>query len=157
MVDQGGQVLGRHRGAALFTIGQRSGLGQLAAPGPWFVRAVDTGHNRVRKVSPVGVMTTIAGNGTCCYSGDGGIATAAQLNQPWGLAVDRHGNLFIADAANHRIRKRTPEGRMTTVAGAGTPGYSRLVERVWQIAAGIAMALTAAAFVQMFLWLTAAK
>jgi tRNA-specific 2-thiouridylase len=47
VVDQGGQVLGRHRGAALFTVGQRSGLGQLAAPGPWFVRAVETGHNRV--------------------------------------------------------------------------------------------------------------
>jgi tRNA-specific 2-thiouridylase len=47
VVDQGGQVLGRHRGAALFTVGQRSGLGQLSAPGPWFVRAVETGHNRV--------------------------------------------------------------------------------------------------------------
>jgi tRNA-uridine 2-sulfurtransferase len=47
VVDQAGQVLGRHPGAAVFTVGQRSGLGQLVAPGPWFVRAVDTGHNRV--------------------------------------------------------------------------------------------------------------
>jgi tRNA-uridine 2-sulfurtransferase len=47
VVDGGGQVLGRHEGAALFTVGQRSGLGQLASPGPWFVRAVDTGRNRV--------------------------------------------------------------------------------------------------------------
>ena len=64
----------------------------------------DTGHNRVRKVSPDGVITTIAGNGTCCYSGDGGIATAAQLNQPWGLAVDVAGNVYVADSGNSAVR-----------------------------------------------------
>jgi poly(3-hydroxybutyrate) depolymerase/sugar lactone lactonase YvrE len=84
----------------------------------------DTENHRVRMVDPEGKITTVAGTGAPGFSGDGKAATAAQLNEPWGLAVDRHGNLFIVDASNHRIRKRTPEGRITTVAGAGTPGYS---------------------------------
>ena len=65
----------------------------------------------------------MAGNGTAGYSGDNGPATSAQLNTPYGVAVDAAGNLYIADTGNHRIRK-VSNGVITTVAGNGTPGYS---------------------------------
>jgi uncharacterized protein (TIGR03437 family) len=80
----------------------------------------DTGNNRVRKVSANnGIITTIAGNGTQGSSGDGGPATAAELNTPTGVAVDASGNIFIADSLNIRIRKVSPSGIITTYAGNG--------------------------------------
>ncbi len=82
----------------------------------------DRGNNRVRKVTAFGVISTVAGNGTAGYSGDGGKATAAQLNGPTGLAVDSAGNLYIADYTNNRIRQVTAAGIITTVAGNGTTG-----------------------------------
>ncbi|MBT6347398.1 MAG: hypothetical protein HOJ49_11740 [Nitrospina sp.] len=75
--------------------------------------------NRIRKVSPDGIITTIAGNGIAGYSGDGGPALEAALNFPAGLALDEQNNLFIADRNNHRIRKVTPDGIISTVAGTG--------------------------------------
>ncbi len=78
----------------------------------------------VRKISPSGIIVTVAGNGTQGYSGDGGPATSAQLNAPNGVAVDSAGNVFIADSPNFRVRKVSPGGIITTVAGNGTPGYS---------------------------------
>jgi poly(3-hydroxybutyrate) depolymerase/sugar lactone lactonase YvrE len=84
----------------------------------------DTENHRIRKVGLDGTITTIAGTGMAGFSGDGGAATAAQLHAPWGLAVDREGSLFIADAGNHRVRKLLPDGTITTVAGVGTPGLS---------------------------------
>jgi sugar lactone lactonase YvrE len=71
----------------------------------------------VRKIASDGIITTVAGSGACCYSGDGGPATSAQLNGPHGVGVDSAGNLFIADINNHRIRKVTPDGIISTVAG----------------------------------------
>jgi uncharacterized protein (TIGR03437 family) len=82
----------------------------------------DTDNNRIRKVSN-GVITTVAGSGTQGYSGDNGPAIGAQLNIPYGVAVDSAGNLYIADAHNNRIRK-VSNGVITTVAGNGTQGYS---------------------------------
>jgi trimeric autotransporter adhesin len=82
----------------------------------------DTYNYRIRKVSPDGIITTIAGNGTRGYSGDGGKATKAQLDRPNGVAVDPAGNIYIADTENHRIRKVTPAGKITTVAGNGKWG-----------------------------------
>jgi len=83
---------------------------------------------RVRKISPNGIISTVAGNGECCYSGDSGPAINAEFKlAPWGggLAVDRGGSLYIADAANQRIRKVSPTGVITTVAGNGVSnGYS---------------------------------
>jgi sugar lactone lactonase YvrE len=76
--------------------------------------------NRVRKVSPDGIITTVAGNGTAAYAGDGAPATAASLNDPVGLAMDSAGNLFIADHGNGRVRKVSPWGVISTVAGNGT-------------------------------------
>jgi sugar lactone lactonase YvrE len=84
----------------------------------------DNGNYRVRKVTPDGFISTVAGDGTQGYSGDGGPATSAQLDGPVGIAVDTAGNLFIADSYNARIRKVTPDGFVSTVAGDGNPGYS---------------------------------
>ena len=84
----------------------------------------DSGNNRIRKVNPAGTIDTVAGNGTQGYSGDGGPATSAALNDPYGVAVDSAGNLFIADAGNNRIRMVNPAGAITTVAGNGVAGYS---------------------------------
>jgi sugar lactone lactonase YvrE len=82
----------------------------------------DTGYSRVRKVSN-GVITTVAGNGTAGFGGDGGPATSAQLYTPQGIAVDSAGNLYIADSGNGRIRE-VSDGVITTVAGNGTTGFS---------------------------------
>ncbi|MCY2990866.1 MAG: dockerin type I domain-containing protein [Planctomycetota bacterium] len=86
----------------------------------------DAGNNRIRQVDhATGLITTIAGNGTFGYSGDGGPATAAGLNGPQSVAVDSVGNLFIADANNQRIRKVDhATGVITTIVGNGTWGYS---------------------------------
>lgn len=85
----------------------------------------DTKNHRVRKITPDGIITTVAGNGQAGFSGDGGLALNASLNQPEGIAVDARGNLFIAEFNNHIIRKVTPAGIITTVAGNGTAGFSR--------------------------------
>src|SRR5437867_370527 len=84
----------------------------------------DTLNHRIRKVTPDGIITTVAGSGTGGFSGDRGPAISAQLNSDWRGAVDGSGNLFIADTLNHRIRKVTPDGIITTVAGSGTGGFS---------------------------------
>jgi uncharacterized repeat protein (TIGR01451 family) len=80
--------------------------------------------HRIRKVTPSGVITTVAGNGTYGSGGDGGQATSAQLAYPTGVAMDAAGNLHIADTYNHRIRKVIPSGIISTVAGNGTSGFS---------------------------------
>ena len=73
----------------------------------------DTGNNRIRKVSG-GIITTIAGNGTSGFSGDGGMATGAMLNGPTGVAVDSSGNVYFADAGNNRIRQLQPQATQGT-------------------------------------------
>lgn len=83
----------------------------------------DTGNRRIRKVNSAGMITTVAGTGTDGYSGDGGPATQAALGEPVGVAVDHRGNLFLADARNHCVRRVTPAGIITTVAGTGTAGF----------------------------------
>ncbi|MGA9670615.1 MAG: chitobiase/beta-hexosaminidase C-terminal domain-containing protein [Terracidiphilus sp.] len=84
----------------------------------------DTNNQIVRKVTPDGIIHTIAGNGSIGYSGDGGAATSAQLNNPQGIAVDDFGNIYIADFSNYVIRKVDSNGIITTVAGNGTQGIS---------------------------------
>jgi sugar lactone lactonase YvrE len=76
--------------------------------------------SRVRKVSPDGIITTVAGIGPPGFAGDNGPAREAQLNSPFAVAVDSLGNLFISDWGNHRVRKVSPDGIITTVAGGGT-------------------------------------
>jgi sugar lactone lactonase YvrE len=89
--------------------------GQAAVDGSGNLFVAD--GDSLRKISPDGIVTTVAGYGACCYSGDGGPASSAQLNTPHGLGVDGAGNLFIADRYNHNIRKVSPDGIITTVAG----------------------------------------
>jgi sugar lactone lactonase YvrE len=98
--------------------------GSLAADSQSNLYFADSENNRVRRVDRNGVITTVAGTGTPGFSGDGGAAVAAQLYAPSGLAVDREGNLWIADAGNHRIRKVAPDGTIRTVAGTGTRGFT---------------------------------
>jgi len=97
---------------------------------PWGVRTNNAGdvyfsdvvYNVVREVKPNGIITTVAGNGRDGYSGNGGLATAAELNDPTGLYVDASGNLFIADSKNAVIRKVNTSGVISTFAGTGTAG-----------------------------------
>jgi hypothetical protein len=84
----------------------------------------DLFNHRVRKVSPDGIIITVAGTGKMGYSGDGGPAVKAQLNFPAGLAVDAEENLSIAEFSNHTVRQVTPDGIISTVAGSGKQGFS---------------------------------
>ena len=123
--------------AQTYTISSIAGGGALAFP----VRAIDvrvpvaggvaTGRhgdvyfcttNAVLKLDAKGILTRVAGTGKYGYSGDGGPATRAELAWPAGLAVDESGNLLIADSANHRIRKVSLEGNISTVAGSAVVG-----------------------------------
>ena len=83
----------------------------------------DTGNHRIRKVSPSGVITTVAGTGVDSFGGDGGAATQAQLNSPFQIAIDSANNLYIADSLNRRVRKVTAStGVISTIAGDGRIG-----------------------------------
>ena len=84
----------------------------------------DTYNNRIRKVGTNGIISTVAGNGSQTYAGDGGLATNASLSSPSGVAVDAGGNLFIADTGNNVIRKVGTNGIITTVAGNTTGAYA---------------------------------
>lgn len=86
----------------------------------------DSGNNRIRRVDgTTGIITTVAGNGTAAFAGDGALATAASLNSPSGVALDAAGNLYIADSANNRIRRvDAVSGIITTVAGTGAAGFN---------------------------------
>jgi len=84
----------------------------------------DGPDHRVRRIEPSGKITTVAGNGQPGSAGDGGPASAAQLNSPYGLAVDVAGNLYIADLGNARVRRVSTEGRISTLAGGGNSDVS---------------------------------
>ena len=84
----------------------------------------DTFNRRIRKITPAGIISTVAGNGLNSFSGDGGPAINAALGGPEGVAVDSQGNLYIADTLNQRVRKVSSSGVITTIAGDGIPGYT---------------------------------
>ena len=85
----------------------------------------DQSNNRIRKITvATGIITTIAGTGTAGFSGDGGAATSAELNKPAGIFIDPAGNIYIGDLMNNRVRKVTPGGIISTVAGNGTAGFA---------------------------------
>jgi hypothetical protein len=89
----------------------------------------DSSNNRIRRVDVNGIITTVAGNGTIGFSGDGGQAKKAELNLPVDVVVDASGDLYIADSNNNRIRKIDTNGIITTIAGSGPfgdPFYLRL-------------------------------
>ena len=95
----------------------------VAVDGNGNVYIADEDNNCIRKVTKSGIISTIAGNGKDRYGGDGGAATAAELNHPEGVAVDGNGNIYIADTHNDLIRKVDANGTITTFAGNHAPGY----------------------------------
>ncbi|GBD25095.1 Anti-sigma-I factor RsgI2 [bacterium HR30] len=80
--------------------------------------------NRIRKIGPDGIITTFAGTGAWGFGGDNGPATQAKLANPWHVALDGFGNVFIADYGNSRIRRVDSQGIITTIAGDGVQGFS---------------------------------
>ncbi len=94
----------------------------MAADGSGNLYVADNANCRIRKLTS-GIISTVVGDGFCRYSGDGGPATSASLNSPYGVAVDGAGDLYIADMFNCRIRE-VIAGTITTIAGSGVCGYS---------------------------------
>ncbi len=96
-----------------------------AAIGPdGSIYVVDTDNNRIRRIAPDGIISTVAGNGSQTYNGDGIPATSASLYWPHDVTVDSDGTVYIADAAHHRIRRVSTNGVITTVGGTGVAGSS---------------------------------
>lgn len=92
---------------------------------------VDHANNRIRSIDPNAIINTVIGNGPIGtgtddgdLAGDGGPAAAATLQEPWGIFLDSHGNLFLADRDNHAVRSVDVQGVITTVAGTGNRGFS---------------------------------
>jgi sugar lactone lactonase YvrE len=86
------------------------------------IYVADQGNSMIRKITPAGVVTTLAGNG-----GNGssdGTGTAASFYNPWGVATDAWGNIYVADTRNNKIRMITPTGVVSTLAGNGTAGFA---------------------------------
>lgn len=89
------------------------------------IEIADAGTNRIWRISVLtGQATLLAGTGDAGFSGDGGPATAAQLNAPTFMAGDKLGSIWFLDSGNARVRRIDPDGTITTIAGTGTPGYS---------------------------------
>jgi len=92
----------------------------VAIDGSGNVYIADDNNNRIRKINTSGIISTIAGTGSVGYSGDGGAATAAQLNSPQGVAIDGSGNVYIA--SGNCIRKINTSGIISTIAGTSSGG-----------------------------------
>ncbi|TLS74950.1 HYR domain-containing protein [Mariprofundus erugo] len=96
----------------------------VAVDGAGNIYIADMNNRRIRKVDVAGNISTLAGDGTDGFSGDGGPATSAQLMAPFAVTVDAVGNIYFADTYNRRVRKIDVAGNISTVAGDGTYGYS---------------------------------
>ena len=96
----------------------------LAVDGAGTLYVADSRNNVIRRIDRSGAITTVVGTGKSGYGGDGGPATAAQLYAPYDLAIARDGTLYVADTYNHRIRKLDTTGRISTIAGTGTAGFT---------------------------------
>ncbi len=117
-VGDGGQ-------ATAAILSQAEGIA-LDAHGNLYV--ADADDNRIRKIAPGGIIQTLAGTGAAGFGGDGGPAAKAQLNHPYGLALDQSGNVYVADLGNARVRKIALDGTISTVAG-GSPTSKLIAPR----------------------------
>lgn len=144
IADRDGQVVREYSAAGALTVVAGTGVQGFAGDGGPATAAeldspmglavdaagdvffADSHNQRVRKIAAgTGVISTVAGTGVAGFGGDGGAATAARLNGPSGLAVDAAGNLYVADARNHRVRKvAAGNGVITTVVGTGVQGFA---------------------------------
>ncbi|MFJ4126130.1 RICIN domain-containing protein [[Kitasatospora] papulosa] len=97
---------------------------ELAVDGAGNLYVADGNNHRIRKITPDGAITTVAGTNGNGFSGDGGPATSARLDLPIGVAVDSTGALYIADHRNHRIRKVDTDGKINTIAGHKGAGFT---------------------------------
>jgi len=88
------------------------------------VYIADESNNVIRMINTAGIISTIAGNGTAGFSGDGGAATLCQFNDPQAVATDATGNIYIADNTNSRVRMVNPAGIISTIAGGGVPAFT---------------------------------
>ncbi len=96
----------------------------LAVDAEGALYVAERGGHRIRRIDPAGRIATVAGDGRPGYGGDGGAAREARLDSPAGVAVDRDGNLYIADTGNHRVRLVGHDGIIRTIAGDGTAGFA---------------------------------
>jgi cysteine-rich repeat protein len=121
----GGNGTGAYAGdGGLATAASLSSPYGVAVDAEGQVAITDTANERIRRIDVTGTISTIAGNGTFGFGGDGGMATSAQLRDPFLLATDAMGRVYITDTNNNRIRRIELDGTITTVAGTGQPGFS---------------------------------
>jgi uncharacterized protein (TIGR03437 family) len=108
------------------TSAQLAGPFAVAADNAGNLYIADQFNNRIRKVDTSGNISTVAGNGTAGYTGDGAAATSAEISSPGGILLDGSGNLYISDTNNHVVRKVTSSGTISTIAGnySAGPGYA---------------------------------
>ena len=99
---------------------------QLAVAPNGDVYIADDNHNRIRKVSPTGIISTVIGDGTFGSAGDGGPASKAQVDDPQGVVLDASGNLYVSEYGGNRIRRIDRSGIVTTIAGTGEEGLEGL-------------------------------
>ena len=139
IADSGNNRIRKVSGGNITTYAGKGGIGytgdggqasaaQLNSPSGVWVDAqgnldiTDLGNYVIRQITPAGVINTIAGNNTVGFSGDGGPAASAQLNQPFGIVTDAAGNLYFSDTQNNRVRVVTPDGNIRTFLGKSGSG-----------------------------------
>ncbi|MCB4791286.1 MAG: carboxypeptidase regulatory-like domain-containing protein [Elusimicrobia bacterium] len=106
------------------TSAQLNTPGEIALDNIGNIYIADQTNKRIRKINSSGIISTIAGTGTAGFSGDGGLATSAQLSSPYGITVDTSNNVYFTDLNNVRVRKINALGIISTIAGTGIVGFS---------------------------------